>query len=74
LGEAAQGEHPLDPLFFGVFFFNLISGYRNRGCPSGGGGNTVCWSPQERLIVFMRVSIKPFITERILIVIRYGKI
>jgi hypothetical protein len=29
-GEATQGEHPLDPPFFGIYL-NLIRSYRNRG-------------------------------------------
>jgi hypothetical protein len=24
------------------------------GCPSGGGGSTMCWSPQERLLVSLK--------------------
>jgi hypothetical protein len=30
-GEAAQGEHPLDPLLFFRIYFNRIRSYRNRG-------------------------------------------
>jgi hypothetical protein len=37
-----------------------MRGNRNvRGCPSGGGGSTICWSLQERLIVSIRISTKP---------------
>jgi hypothetical protein len=36
-GEASQGKHPFDPLFFGVFH-QLYTGNRNNGGLSGGGG------------------------------------
>jgi hypothetical protein len=44
-GEATHGEIPLTS--FSGFFINLLKGYRG-GCPSGGGGGTICWSPGER--------------------------
>jgi hypothetical protein len=60
-GEAACGEHPPAPLFFRSVIFNLIRDYRNKGDDeSGGGGSTMGWSTQERLIVSIRVSTKPF--------------
>jgi hypothetical protein len=56
-GEAVQGEHPLDPLFFRSIIFNLIRGYRNMGDAQVAGAEARCLkSPQERLIVSMRVS------------------
>jgi hypothetical protein len=59
-GEAACGEHPLDPLFFRSIIFNLIRSYRNRGDAQAAGAEAR-WakSPQERLIVSMRVSPEP---------------
>jgi hypothetical protein len=51
-GEAACGEHHLDPLFFGVFF-NLIRCYRNRGNDeSGGGGSMKCKEPPRAIDCF----------------------
>ncbi|MCX6684559.1 MAG: hypothetical protein NTZ37_07525 [Methanoregula sp.] len=53
-GEAAQGEHPLAPSFVKVFH-QPSDDYRNiGGCPSGGGGSTMCWSSQERLLVSLQ--------------------
>jgi hypothetical protein len=58
-GEAAQGEHPLDPLFFRDIFqpYQVLS--QQGVCPSGGGGSMKRWSPQERLFVSMRISTEP---------------
>jgi hypothetical protein len=58
-GRQTKGSIPLPPLLSEIIF-NLPGGYRNRGDDeSGGGGSTTCWSPQERLIVSMRISTKP---------------
>jgi hypothetical protein len=58
-GEAAQGEHPLDPLFFRDIFQPYLELSQQGGCPSGGGGSMKSWSPQERLFVSMRISTEP---------------
>jgi hypothetical protein len=55
-GEAAQGEHPLDPLFFRDIFQPYQELSQQGGCPSGGGGSMKRWSHQERLFVSMRIS------------------
>ena len=66
-GEAACGKHHLYPLFFRIIIFNIIRCFRNRGDDeSGGGGSTTGWSPQERLIVSMRVSTKLILTRKTL--------
>jgi hypothetical protein len=49
-------EHPLDPLIFRSVIFNLIRGLSWGGCLGGRGASTMGWSPQERLIVSLRVS------------------
>jgi len=49
--EAAQEEHHIAPSFVGVFH-QPSDNYRTiEGCPSGGGGSMMCWSPKERLRV-----------------------
>ena len=49
--EAAQRENHLALCLFRVFH-QPSDGYRTiGGCPSVGGGSTVCWSPQERLLI-----------------------
>jgi len=63
-GEAAQGEHPLDPLFFQDTFQPYQELSQLRGCPSGGGGSMKRWSPQERLFVSLRISTEPLITKK----------
>jgi len=58
-GEAACGEHPLDPPPFLEYYFQPYQGLSQyRGCPSGGGGSTIGWSPKERLIASLRISTK----------------
>jgi len=53
VGEAAQGEHPLDPSFVG--FFYQPSDYRNRGDSRAAGAEAQCAkSPQERLLVSLQ--------------------
>jgi hypothetical protein len=68
-GEAAPGEHPLNLLFFRDYF-NGIRSYPNRGMPSGGSKSMKNRSPEDRLFVPMRSSIKPilqvFIKQRLL--------
>ena len=60
-GEATQGEHPLTSTFVKVFH-QPSDDYRNiGGCPSGGGGSTMCRSPQERLLVSLKISTKPLL-------------
>jgi hypothetical protein len=52
VGEAAQGDHPLAPFFIRRIIFNLLGVLSQYGgCLGGGGGSTMCWSPQERLLV-----------------------
>ena len=58
-GEAAQGEPPLDPLFFRDIFQTYQELSQLGGCPSGGGGSMKRWSHQERLFVSMRISTEP---------------
>jgi hypothetical protein len=48
-GKQPKGSTPLDPrsrysqsTFLGALAFG--------GCPRGGGGSTVCWSPQEQFL------------------------
>jgi hypothetical protein len=60
-GEAIQGEHPLTPTFVKVFH-QPSDDYRTIGeCPGGGGGSTMCRSPQERLLVSLKISTKPLL-------------
>jgi hypothetical protein len=59
-GEAAQGEHPLDPHYFQEYIpqpspETIAIG----GCPNSGGGSTMCWSLQEQLFDTLRISTKP---------------
>jgi hypothetical protein len=49
-GKQPKGSIPLTPPFVGVLI-NLSKISLYWGCPSGGGGCTIYWSSQERLLV-----------------------
>jgi hypothetical protein len=60
VAEAAQGEHPLDPLFFRDIFQPYQELSQQGGCPGGGDGHMKSWRSHERLFVSMRISTEPF--------------
>jgi hypothetical protein len=50
-GEAAQREHPLDPLFFTEYYFQPSQGLSHYGgCPSGAGVEARCKKEPPRAI------------------------
>jgi hypothetical protein len=60
-GRQHAGSIPLTPSFLKSIFFNLLMSYRNKEDAQVAGAEAR-WakSPQERLIVSMRVSTEPY--------------
>jgi hypothetical protein len=66
-GKQPKGMLPLIPSFLKSIFQPSRGVIAIGGGLNGGGGSTMGWSPQERLIVSLRISTKPIsaITTRL---------
>jgi hypothetical protein len=68
--EVAQGEHPLDPLFFSGYISTFSGVIAIGGMPERRGRKHEKPEPQERLFVSLRISTEPLITKNLMVTIR----